>query len=302
MFGILTGCFWRALPEHGFGKKGSLCKGGKKAKQRFMIALIANAAGGKESAIVIWKAEKPRCFKGVDVSKLPVKYFSQANAWMTGEILDEVLTKLNHCLSSCSRSIVLLLDNAGCHPHDLKGKYSNIRIIFLPPNTTSQIQPLDLGIIQNFKVHYRKLLLRFVLSKIDETNDTASQIIKSISVLMAIRWVAEAWDSVQEEMIRKCFTKSGITGSSFSVVRRLKIPLMMLKLRKNSMTFSIESLPQKPTAQLKSTSTGRVMFLFACSMTMTGKITSLPSLVPPHKQSRTHLSKRILMMKKDSLT
>ena len=38
---------------------------------------------------------------------------------------------------------------------------------------------------------------------------------------MAIRWVAEAWDSVQEETIRKCFTKSGITWSSFSVVRRL---------------------------------------------------------------------------------
>ena len=38
---------------------------------------------------------------------------------------------------------------------------------------------------------------------------------------MAIRWAAEAWDSVQEETIRKCFTKSGITGSGFSVVHRL---------------------------------------------------------------------------------
>ena len=25
--------FWRALPDHVFGKKGSQCKGGKKAKQ-----------------------------------------------------------------------------------------------------------------------------------------------------------------------------------------------------------------------------------------------------------------------------
>lgn len=33
-------------------------------------------------------------------------------------ILDEVLTKLNHNFSSCSRWIVLLLGNAGCHPHD----------------------------------------------------------------------------------------------------------------------------------------------------------------------------------------
>ena len=88
----------------------------------------------------------------------------------------------------------------------------------IPPNTKSQIQPLDLGIIQNFKIHYRKLLLRFVISKIDYTNDTVSQIVKSISVLIAIRWVAEAWDSIQEETIKKCFTKSGITWSGFSVV------------------------------------------------------------------------------------
>ena len=94
------------------------------------------------------------------------------------------------------------MDNAGCHPHDLKEKYSNIRIVFLPPNTTLQIQPLDLGIIQNFKIHYRKLFLRFVLSKIDESNDSASQIVKSVNVLMANGWVAEAWDSVKEETIK----------------------------------------------------------------------------------------------------
>ena len=50
-----TGWFWRALPEHGFGKKGVQCKEGKKAKQRFTICLISNAAGGKEVASVIWK-------------------------------------------------------------------------------------------------------------------------------------------------------------------------------------------------------------------------------------------------------
>ena len=53
------------IPDHGFGKRGSQCKGGKKVKQRVTIALIANADGEKEAAIVIWKSENPRCFKGI---------------------------------------------------------------------------------------------------------------------------------------------------------------------------------------------------------------------------------------------
>ena len=33
---------------------------------------------------------------------------------MTSEILESVLTTLNHRLSQSSRSIILILDNAGC--------------------------------------------------------------------------------------------------------------------------------------------------------------------------------------------
>ena len=112
------------------------------------------------------------------------------------------------------------MDNAGCHPEDLKDRFSNIRIIFLPPNTTSMLQPLDLGIIQNFKVHYRTLFLRFVLSKIDAC-ETASEITKSVSILQAIRWIAQAWEAVQPETVKKCFRKAGILDESFSVVSRL---------------------------------------------------------------------------------
>ena len=65
-----TACFWKALPDHSFGKRGSQCKGGKKAKQQVRIALIANANGEKEGAVVIWRSENPRCFKGIDRSNL----------------------------------------------------------------------------------------------------------------------------------------------------------------------------------------------------------------------------------------
>ena len=92
-----------------------------------------------------------------------------------------------------------------------------IKICFLRPNTTSKLQPLDLGIIQNFKVHYRRFLLRYVLSKIDEC-ETASEVANSVNILIAIRWVAQAWENVKEETICKCFRRAGVLNSTMDVV------------------------------------------------------------------------------------
>ena len=167
------------------------------------VALMARET---ETPIVIGMSERLRCFKGVDKSHLPVKYFNQKKAWMTSEILDKVLSAFNHKMKC---SVLLLMDNAGCHPEYFKGKYSNITIVFLPPNMTSKLQPLDLGIIQNFKVQYRHLLLRFVLANIEECS-TASDVVKSVNLLMAIRWVACAWNTVSPDTISKCFKKGGV--------------------------------------------------------------------------------------------
>ena len=132
---------------------------------------------------------------------------------MDSTIMESILAKINRRLSGNGRNILLFIDNAGCHPSDLRCKFSNIKICFLPANTTSKLQPLDLGIIQNFKVHYRNLFLKYVLAKIDHYS-------KSVNVLVAIRWVAVAWSQVKEETIRKCVHKAGILGADMSVVER----------------------------------------------------------------------------------
>ena len=75
---------------------------------------------------------KSKCFKGIDKTKLPVQYFSQPKGWMTliGEIIDRVLSKWNWKLRSTGRSIVLLMDNVGCHPPELKEAYTNINYYY----------------------------------------------------------------------------------------------------------------------------------------------------------------------------
>ena len=98
------------------------------------------------------------------------------------------------------------MDNAGCHPADLTEKYSNIKVVFLPPNTTSKLQRLDLGIIKTFKTRYRKLFLRYVLTKFSQCL-TATDVSSSITILQAIRWTSEAWKSVDSTVIQKCFRR-----------------------------------------------------------------------------------------------
>lgn len=110
------------------------------------------------------------------------------------------------------------MDNAGCHPPELlKNKYGNIKITFLPANTTSKLQPLDLGIIMNFKIYYRKLLLRYIVAKIDQ-HSLVSDVAKNINVLQAIRRIAEAWKQVSCETLKKCFKTAGILNDGFEIV------------------------------------------------------------------------------------
>ena len=98
------------------------------------------------------------------------------------------------------KNILMFLDNAPCHPPALKGMCSNIRVELLPENTTSRTQPLDADIIKTWKVYYWRKLLRYVASQIDD-KQSASDIIKSVSLLMGVRWMVMAWEEVKPEVM-----------------------------------------------------------------------------------------------------
>jgi hypothetical protein len=62
---------------------------------------------------------------------------------------------------------------------------SNVRIAWLPPNTTTEWQPMDQGIIASFKLQYRRL---WVESKLREYEaDKNPQ--KTVNLLKAVQCV-----------------------------------------------------------------------------------------------------------------
>ena len=74
------------------------------------------------------------------MDQLPCQYYNQRKAWMGCR-----LSKLDKRLKQENRKIILFMDNSPCHPEDLDEKYDQIKVVFLPQNTTSRPQPLDLG-------------------------------------------------------------------------------------------------------------------------------------------------------------
>jgi len=77
---------------------------------------------------------------------------------MPAVLFQEWVRKLNSKMAAKSKRILLLIDNAPSHACGYLNM-SNVRVKFLPPNTTSEIQPIDAGIIAEFKCHYRKFQL-----------------------------------------------------------------------------------------------------------------------------------------------
>ena len=73
---------------------------------------------------------------------------------MTSGVFETRLKKLNRKMAFEKRKIFLFLDNASSHP---TVEYSNVKLQFFPPNTTSVLQPMDQGIIQATKLKFRKL-------------------------------------------------------------------------------------------------------------------------------------------------
>ncbi|XP_052074066.1 tigger transposable element-derived protein 4-like [Mytilus californianus] len=197
-----TGLFYKLLPEKTLEFKGVDCSGGKRSKERLTVMVCTNMSGSeKVEILVIGKSVNPRCFK--NVKTLPTQYEANKKAWMTSEIFTNWLIKLDKKFLRQQRKVAMIVDNCPAHPH-VKG-LKNIKLVFLPPNTTSKTQPCDQGIIQNLKVHYRKRVLMKQIACAESKTEF------SLTVLDALRFLQRAWFSVTATTISNCFRHAGFS-------------------------------------------------------------------------------------------
>ena len=201
-----TALFYKTTQDKSFYTKGEKPGGAKKSKERVTVSMCTNMNGDTEMITLIGKSRRPRCFKNIDVASLPVHYRWNKKGWMTNDLFNCFLKDLNEKMKKKGRQILLFVDNAPSHK---QLQLSNVSLRFLPPKTTSVLQPLDQGVIQSFKLQYRKRQYRHIMMEMERTNKTGPEIMANVDILKAIMWTADAWKSVLPSTITKCFKKAG---------------------------------------------------------------------------------------------
>ena len=107
----------------------------------------------------------------MQVKDMAVDWYASKNAWMTGEIHHQIMTKLNNEMRLSNRHILYVCDNASSHQ---VREYSHIKFLMLPPNATLIMQPLDQGIILSAKRRYKKKLAERYLACVENNKDANS--------------------------------------------------------------------------------------------------------------------------------
>lgn len=216
-----TGLNWKALPRKTLAsKREQSAPGHKVSKDRVTIMVCANSTGTHRlPLLLIGKAKKPRAFK--NVAKLPVTYTNQKSAWMDSSIFLEWYdktfipeTKKVKKETGKKGKVLLIIDNAPTHPSlELlvreKGKF---KCLFLPPNVTSLLQPMDQGVIECTKRLYRQQLLRKLLLAEENDEERVLDSYKKINLKDCCYMIADSWNMVKSVSLKRAWNK--INGTS----------------------------------------------------------------------------------------
>lgn len=199
-----TGLNYRMLADHSLASR--QLEGRKQGKERVTAVICTNGDGSDKLPLwIIGKFSKPRCFKNINLASLNFKYNANKKAWMTIYLFEEWLKWFDSKMEG--RKVLLIMDNCPAHtkPQNLPS-LQNTEVFYLPPNTTSKIQPCDAGIIRSFKAYYRRSFHKKLLHDVE--NGVLDPM--KVDILQAIKMCIAAWKDVKAETIFNCFQHCNI--------------------------------------------------------------------------------------------
>jgi hypothetical protein len=162
---------------------------------------------------VVYRAKNPRALKNKNKNYLPVFWQHNQKAWGT----DVLYTEWFHqCFTpevqkylvqeGLPFKVLLIIENAPGNPTSIAIENENVKVVFLPPNTTSLLQPLDQGIIRCVKATYTRLVFERIRAAMDaEPHLEIMECWKSFTIADAIIFFKAAMDELKPETVNACW-------------------------------------------------------------------------------------------------
>nr|XP_045618267.1 uncharacterized protein LOC123770459 isoform X1 [Procambarus clarkii]XP_045618268.1 uncharacterized protein LOC123770459 isoform X1 [Procambarus clarkii]XP_045618269.1 uncharacterized protein LOC123770459 isoform X1 [Procambarus clarkii]XP_045618270.1 uncharacterized protein LOC123770459 isoform X1 [Procambarus clarkii]XP_045618271.1 uncharacterized protein LOC123770459 isoform X1 [Procambarus clarkii] len=206
-----TELYWKRLPDSTFVTKDKTFVSGLETAQDYLsLLLCANASGDlKMKPMMVYHSKEPHSLKGTSLSQLPVLWKWNKTPRVTAELFEDwfvnyaIPTVQNYCqCKNLAEKALILVDHAQNHPLYLNDIHDTIKIMYLPRNTTSLIQPLSQGIFTQLKCMYLKSVLQNLLLETEgkEANDV-KEFWKSYTIKDCIMCISKCWCSISQETL-----------------------------------------------------------------------------------------------------
>ncbi|XP_070605228.1 tigger transposable element-derived protein 1-like [Erythrolamprus reginae] len=210
-----TGLFWKRMPSRTFLMQDEAKAPGFKAmKDRVTLIMCGNAAGFLLKPGLIYKSQNPRALKNRNKNALPVYWMHNAKAWITKPLTRDwfhqcFIPQVKDYLAGkgLDFKVLLLMDNAGGHDH-LDHEHDGVQVEFLPPNTTSLIQPMDQGVIRAFKALYTRNSLGSIVEAMEaDQNFTLKAYWRQYTIASCLKNIQSALTDMKTQTMNACWKK-----------------------------------------------------------------------------------------------
>ncbi|NXY47392.1 TIGD4 protein, partial [Ceuthmochares aereus] len=193
-----TGLLYQMLPHNTFTFKGEACSVGKLSTERITVVLGANVDGSEKlPLLIIGKNESPCFFE--HMNSLPVDYEANDMAWMTLEVFEHWMRKLDDRFEAQRRRVVILVDSLPAHTEVENLK--SVQLVFSAQD--SSCIAAKRGAIRSLKVRYRCCLIERFIDCVQGNKEFM------LTLLDAVEMLHLCWKKVTPEAVVKSNDEAG---------------------------------------------------------------------------------------------